>query len=659
MQSLIGQTLTDRYEIKEKIGQGGSSTIFLAYDLHLLRLCAIKKNLDATPEAQRQFATEVRILATTRHQNLPHVYDYFSTDAGQFMVMEYIDGWSLNQLTRKKPDEVSVGQILGWIDQVCDVLEYLHQQTPPIIHRDIKPANIIIRPDDQAILVDFGISKVYRQDRKTSIGAHRLTSGYAPPEQYGIGSSKTDVRSDVYSIGATLYALLTRKRPPEAIERIANGVEISPIETLNPAVSSDIASVVRRAMALSMDDRFQTITAFRHALKTPSVAEIAPMPPTEPTEGKPVSTGRVVFLSITLGLLALMVIVSIAFGQWVVRSDGSSTLAQSAIVSASATVPIAVLETASPSPFATSTPTQTPSPTPTRKPTATRTPTATSTPRTIRIPYTLQRGENLYSLAMRYNADINEIIKLNGIINSRSLSLGQEIIIPANSGGDSLNYTVYTVQPGDTLAGIALEFDVSIASIQLANSILDPRSLMVGQLLIIPPSEQQTESALKPCNTRSSAEFAYIWDLYREYLGCPTGSEFIVPQIAEEAFEGGHLFWRSDNGAVYVIYDQDPYRSYPAGVWFQIPSSWRWDGHSNPNGIGLNPPSGYVEPVRGFGWLWRTYLGGPSGDLGWALDKEYGFANLAKVQSFENGLIFKGSSDRVYALLPYGYFSSD
>ena len=142
-------------------------------------------------------------------------------------------------------------------------------------------------------------------------------------------------------------------------------------------------------------------------------------------------------------------------------------------------------------------------------------------------------------------------------------------------------------------------------------------------------------------------------------LGCPRSEVTVIPVLAEEAFQGGHLFWRNDTDQVYIIFDRrksDGLELFE-GVWRLNPSELRWDG-SDPDGIGLTPPAGLAEPKRGFGWLWRNHLGRAEGPLGWALDQEYGFDNLAQAQIFEQGLMFKGSTSKIYVLGNDGRFFS-
>lgn len=158
------------------------------------------------------------------------------------------------------------------------------------------------------------------------------------------------------------------------------------------------------------------------------------------------------------------------------------------------------------------------------------------------------------------------------------------------------------------------------------------------------------------CNNVPGPPFGELWEMYRDQLGCPTGELVRIATIAEEAFEGGHLFWRVDTDGVYIVFDRTKAgQDLAEGRWRLSEPEWKWDG-SNPDGVGMTPPPGLVEPRRGFGWLWRNHLGGPDGPLGWALDREYGFDNIGLSQSFEQGLIFQGSSSKMYVLLNNGRF---
>ncbi len=181
----------------------------------------------------------------------------------------------------------------------------------------------------------------------------------------------------------------------------------------------------------------------------------------------------------------------------------------------------------------------------------------------------------------------------------------------------------------------------------------------------VTPPPTNTPTATPPplgqnCDSRPAGRFGNVWEKYRDRLGCPTGGATTIPLIAEELFQGGHTFWRSDTDEVYIVYDRNKASGaeLAEGEWLPAAPSWKWDG-SNPEGVGMSPPPGLVEPRRGFGWLWRTHLDGPAGPLGWALDREYGFENIGQVQPFEAGLIFKGSAPRIYVLLEDGRFFAE
>lgn len=162
---------------------------------------------------------------------------------------------------------------------------------------------------------------------------------------------------------------------------------------------------------------------------------------------------------------------------------------------------------------------------------------------------------------------------------------------------------------------------------------------------------------LQVCGLGPGPDFAGLWQVHRQELGCPVGEQQTLSTIAEESFQGGHTFWVQDTEQVFIVYDRhkETGEELFEGRWQPADPDWKWDG-SNPEGIGLSPPPGLVEPQRGFGWLWRTHLGGPEGPLGWALDREYGFDNTGQAQLFEHGIMFKGSFPKIYVLLRNGRF---
>jgi len=251
-----GQILRERYRIEQLLGKGGYGAVYIAWDSTFEVPCAVKENSETTPEAQRQFVREARLLHTLRHPNLPLVKDYFVVEGhGQYLVMDYVEGEDLQQKLDLSGGPLPEAQVLTWVSQVCQALEYLHAQIPAVIHRDIKPANIKITPQGKAVLVDFGIAKQSDPTRPTTKGAQAATPGYAPFEQYG--QAPTDARSDLYSLGATLYHLLTAKIPVESISRM-RGVTLDNPRTLNPQVSPRSEAALLHAMSLQPEGRCQS-----------------------------------------------------------------------------------------------------------------------------------------------------------------------------------------------------------------------------------------------------------------------------------------------------------------------------------------------------------------------------------------------------------------
>jgi len=259
-----GEVINNRYRIVKILGQGGFGAVYRAWDTSFNMACALKENLETTPQAQRQFEREACMLRTMKHANLPLVADYFIIPGkGQYLVMDFIDGQDVERLIEEKGGALPSDQVLNWIGQICDALDYMHLQDPPVIHRDIKPANIRITPQGQAILVDFGIAKSYDPSLKTSTSARALTPGYAPIEQYGQG--KTDARTDIYALGATLYTMLTGERPVESVQRTFEDTLI-PVNQLNPSLSDELSATVSKAMSIDPNKRFSSALAFKHAL---------------------------------------------------------------------------------------------------------------------------------------------------------------------------------------------------------------------------------------------------------------------------------------------------------------------------------------------------------------------------------------------------------
>jgi serine/threonine protein kinase len=259
-----GALLHNRYRIDEILGQGGMGSVYRAVDENLGVDVAVKENLFTTDEYARQFRLEAVILANLRHPNLPRVTDHFVIgDQGQYLVMDYIEGEDLRQRmerTNSLPSEEVI--LIG--AAMCKALAYLHSRNPSILHRDIKPGNVKVTPDGEVYLVDFGLAKVIQGSQVTTTGARAMTPGYSPPEQYG--TARTDPRTDIYSLGATLYAAITGIIPEDGLARAMENAELTPVRKRASKVPRRLASAIEKAMEVDPDDRFQSADEFRKAL---------------------------------------------------------------------------------------------------------------------------------------------------------------------------------------------------------------------------------------------------------------------------------------------------------------------------------------------------------------------------------------------------------
>lgn len=273
-----GGVLRERYTIKEFISRGGMGSIYLAEDLRLEgRLCAIKEvRLDPSlteetlNQTRSQFLREATVLARLDHPNLPKVSDFFSEGQSDYLVMDYIPGEDLRSLmveARQRDEFLPEKEVLTWAGQIADALTYLHSQDPPILHRDIKPSNLKLTPNGVVKLVDFGLVKILAAQEDTiTIVQGRGTALYTPLEQYGGDTGHTDVRSDVYALGGTLYHLLTNVAPVEARERFLNPDGMPAMRTLNPELSPRTERAVMWALSLHPEQRPQSVLAFQQAL---------------------------------------------------------------------------------------------------------------------------------------------------------------------------------------------------------------------------------------------------------------------------------------------------------------------------------------------------------------------------------------------------------
>ena len=268
-----GYILNNRYQIAGLLGQGGFGAVYRAVDIRLSHACAVKENLGPI-QLNRQFEREATILANLSHPHLPRVMDHFVIPGqGQYLVMDLVEGRDLQELLDAQHGPVPESQAVGWIVQAAEAVEYLHNQVPPIIHRDIKPANIILTRSGDISLVDFGLSKIHDPQLKTTLGAYGVSPGYSPQEQYGRG--KTDIRSDIYALGATLYCLLTGIEPPESVQRNLGAI-LTPPRAFNTAISPLVEHAVLKAMEMQPAKRFQSMGAFRSTISGANYSGVQP-----------------------------------------------------------------------------------------------------------------------------------------------------------------------------------------------------------------------------------------------------------------------------------------------------------------------------------------------------------------------------------------------
>lgn len=328
-----GHILKERYRIVQLLGEGGLGGVYRAWDLQLQGPCAIKEKQVVSPEADEQFRREAMMLLNLNHPNLPRVFDYFAIpERGQYLVMDFVEGEDLDTRLENAINSGAIGlgeaQVLPWMLQVSEALVYLHSQNPPILHRDIKPANIIITPQGQAVLVDIGGG--YGQGRmlQAGSGTRAVTPGFSSPEQYGSG--QLDVRSDVYSLGATMYNLLTGVVPPDSIDLMTGGAVLIPAEQINPGISQPVRQVIAQAMEPRRANRLPGATQFRNALASAytrlgaadtgtmgatvaiaGMTQASPPPPAETPEvgedmgGKPPASNRTMLIAV--GVLAALI----------------------------------------------------------------------------------------------------------------------------------------------------------------------------------------------------------------------------------------------------------------------------------------------------------------------------------------------------------------
>lgn len=274
---------TSEYTLIQEIARGGMGAVYLAEDPAQHRIVAVKEAcLDPAAcegkliEIRKRLLHEMEVLRPLDHPNIPKIFDQFSSENNAFMVMEYIEGRTLlkiQQETLRNGRMLEESRVLGWAIQVLDTLTYLHELEKPIIHRDIKPENLILTLDGRIMVIDFGLMKQIERELEMSGPLIKAigTVEFAPPEQYADSGVSTNVRSDIYSLGATLFYLLAGELPPRAVDRMLPAsinihTALPSLQKANATVSKIMQNVIEKAMQIDPEERFQSARQMRESL---------------------------------------------------------------------------------------------------------------------------------------------------------------------------------------------------------------------------------------------------------------------------------------------------------------------------------------------------------------------------------------------------------
>lgn len=258
----IGSLIDGKYKILNEVGHGGMSVVYLAMNERANKQWAIKEvRKDGVKDfevVKQSLVAETNMLKKLSHPSLPDIVDVIDEDDRFLIVMDYIEGNSLKTALQEYGAQ-SQKNVIKWAKQLCDVLGYLHSQNPPIIYRDMKPANIMLKPDGNVVLIDFGTAREYKENNiedTTCLG----TMGYAAPEQFG-GMGQTDARTDIYCLGATMYHLVTGMNPCEP------PYEIRPIREIDPTLSGGLERIITKCTQPDPNNRYQSAAELMYDLE--------------------------------------------------------------------------------------------------------------------------------------------------------------------------------------------------------------------------------------------------------------------------------------------------------------------------------------------------------------------------------------------------------
>lgn len=257
----VGSIIGGKYRILGELGQGGMSTVYLVVNEKTNKLWAMKKVRKIESEDKKylkeSLQVEIETLKRLKHPNLPSVVEVIEQQQEYLVVMDYIEGISLEKLLEEK-GSLEEEEVARYAIQLCDVLSYLHTRKPPVIYRDMKPSNVLVKLDGSIVLIDFGTAREFKENAAKDTN-NLGTRGYAAPEQFG-QRGQTDARTDIYCLGMTMYHLLTAHNPIEP------PYEIYPITKWNAGLSAGLDKIVRRCIQKNPKDRFQTADELMRAL---------------------------------------------------------------------------------------------------------------------------------------------------------------------------------------------------------------------------------------------------------------------------------------------------------------------------------------------------------------------------------------------------------
>ena len=590
-----GDILQNRFQILQLIGRGGMADVYLALDTRRQARVAIKvlrEDLAEDPDFVRRFAREARTLAQLDHPNIVRFYSFEQEGLTAFMVMDFVDGVTLRRLLAERKAPLRIDETTSILHQVSAALHYAHANG--IIHRDLKPGNIMVQQDGKALLADFGIAKIVESATMTTASVG--TPAYMSPEQ--ILNRPLDARSDIYSLGVTLYQMATGRRPFTGDEPGLTGtgttarvreahLRVPPLDPyrLNSRLPAAAGQVILKAMAKRPQDRWRdvitmmgawdravgsdatqrliplaSVPASRYATATP--AATPPAPPAPPPSSaypshpeQPTPKNQRTPALIAMGVVAVVALVLI----WLFLPKSSHEITPAPSFSP-------------------------PSPT-TQKKEEPSTPGVTAT---VDVQGTAQSLAATYAVATKASEKT-----VNAIAESRTQATMSAIA--ATSTTEAMNQAATVQARQATEQAIALT-ETTLASLAATATIQAQatRAAQAEATRIAVATATARASGPPSCSIPVGGDFRYLWSQPTVYkkLGCPTGQAH-QSMAAEEQFERGIMVWRDTTDSVYVLYDD--------GKWLQYQDHFR--NGVDPEftcGIHQSPPSAQ----RGFGKVW-------------------------------------------------------